>query len=324
MSCQSTELSRRGDQVFDALALEFPQARRFRLMLEQRLRPARFEGIRSALLGYIASVTAAPGPLSEQEACERLLEERRNLSNYTRGGMLAPKREHTLELNLLHRSLVSALADFDIAKHIEGIDLPVNVRLVYGDVDPDRSGAPYSSSKLHTDVWAGVPPDAAVCVLPVLGDIEHISIECFEMAREQELEALRALRDYDEGKHIVPSVAYSDGKLQHGHLYVADARLLHRTVRHRASGVRVSLDFRFRYNDAEYRKLTPAIECGGPDSSNTRVPFHVWQDVGRETLLVPDASLSDRQAPNVEASSSPVASTGYSLIQLSAESAVSV
>lgn len=318
MSSRTMELSRRGDEVFTALASEFPEARRWRLMLDQPLRPEHFEGIRSALLGYIATVTDAPGPLSEAEACERLLNRRHALANYTRGGMLAPKREHTLELNMLHRHLVRALAEFGIADHIEGIDLPVNVRVVYGDVDPDRAQAPFSSSKLHTDVWAGVPPDSAVCVLPVLGDIEHISIECFEMAREQELDALRAFSDYDEGVHIEPSFAYADGALQHGHLYVADARLLHRTVRRRPSGVRISLDFRFRYNDAKYRELTPAIACGGPDSLDTRVPFHVWQRVGSETLLVVDDSLSDKQSPSAAASSSPVGSARYSLLPLAA------
>ena len=316
MTATALQVSRRGDDVFSMLASAFPDARKWRLLFEQRLDSQRFEAIRSALLGYVAAVTDAPGPLTEAQACERLLERRSSLVNYTRGGMLAPTREHTLEFNLLHRSLVRALSDFELASHVDGIDLPVNVRLVYGDVDEDRARAPFSSTKLHSDVWAGVPPDAAVCVLPVLGDIDNITIECFEMERELELGGMRALNDYDEGHDIAPKLAYSDCSMKHGHLYVADARLLHKTVRRKRSGVRLSLDFRFRYNDLEYRKLTPAIERGGPDSVDTRVPFARWSEVGSESLIVFDDSLDDLRRHN-SAASSPVNTASYRLLAVS-------
>ena len=315
MTATALQVSRRGDDVFSLLSSAFPSARRWRLLLEQPLDPRRFDAIRGALLAYIAAVTDAPGPLTEAQACERLLERRSDLVNYTRGGMLAPTREHTLEFNVLHRSLVRALSEFALEPHVDGIDLPVNVRLVYGDVDEDRARAPFSSTKLHSDVWAGVPADAAVCVLPVLGDIDNITIECFEMERELELSGMRAMNDYDEGLGIEPKLGYSDCSMKHGHLYVADARLLHKTVRRKRSGVRLSLDFRFRYGDLDYRKLLPAIERGGPDSVDTRVPFARWQEVGSDTLIVFDDTLADlRQRKS--AASSPVNTASYQLLPL--------
>jgi hypothetical protein len=126
--------------------------------------------------------------------------------------------------------------DYDLDAHISGIDLPINVRLVYGELDRARQSAAFSSTKLHSDVWAGIPADAAVVVL---GDIDNITIECFEIEREQEFAAMRALRDYDGGAHVMPVVAYDEGSMKHGHLYVADARLLHKTVRRKPSGVRL-------------------------------------------------------------------------------------
>jgi hypothetical protein len=316
MTEPNTELSQEGDRVFSALAREFPAARTWRLLFEQRLESRKFEAIRAALLGYIAAVTHSPPLLTEPAAMQLLLERRSELVNYTRGGMLAPTREHTLEWNTLHRSLVRALSEFAIAPHIDGIDLPVNVRLVYGDVDPAREGAAFSSTKLHSDVWAGVPADASVVVLPVLGDIDNITIECFEMARSQELAAMRALHDYDEGKHVEPAQGYSDCSMKHGHLYVADARLLHRTIRRKRSGVRLSLDFRFRYSNAAYRAHVPAIAQSGPDSVNTRVPFATWAGVGSETLQVFDDTLDDMRKQQAGGSSSPVNTARYRLIPL--------
>ena len=87
----------------------------------------------------------------------QLLARRGDIPNYTPGGMLAPKREHTLEFNLLHRSVAAAFSDYGIEGHVDGIDLPINVRMVYGDADATRLNAPFSSSKIHSDVWAGVP-----------------------------------------------------------------------------------------------------------------------------------------------------------------------
>lgn len=314
MTDQSLAMSHEGDRVFSALAFEFPAARRWRLLFEQRLDARKFKAIRAALIAYVGCVTGHVGALNEQEALEILLQRRTTLLNYTRGGMLAPTREHTLEWNMLHRRLVHSLSEFCLGDHIEGIDLPVNVRLVYGDIDVAREQAPFSSTKLHSDVWAGVPADAAVVVLPVLGDIDDITIECFEMPRDQELAALRSLHDYDEGRHVEPAVGYSECRMKHGHLYVADARLLHRTVRRKRSGVRLSLDFRFRYNDEKYRALTPQIHSGGPDSVNTRVPFPVWASVGSDALMVFDDTLADLRLRQSSGNSSPVNTATYRLL----------
>ena len=311
-------LSHRGDLAFDALAARFPDANRWRLLIEQRLDRARFGAIRAALLGYLSNVLDAPGILEEPQAMERLLIQRALMPNYTRGGMLAPTREHTLEFNQLHRSLVAALSEFGLDDAIDGIDLPINVRLVYGDADQTRLSAPFSSTKLHSDVWAGVPPDAAVVVLPVLGDIDDITIECFEMQRELEFGAMRAMKDYDEGHAFQPVASYDDCQMKHGHLYVADARLLHRTVRRKRGGVRLSIDFRFRYSDLEYRKLTPPIERGGPDSVDSRVPYAQWKEIGKSSLIVFDDTMHDLRERKGAGSSSPVNGASYRILPLAA------
>ncbi|HKU40746.1 MAG TPA: hypothetical protein VJR89_21445 [Polyangiales bacterium] len=313
-------LSERGDLVFARLAAHFETARTWRLLIEQQLERERFAAVRSAMLAYLARVMDVPGVLSEERAMELLLQRRDSLPNYTRGGMLAPTREHTLEFNALHRSLVAALREYALDDAIDGIDLPINVRLVYGDADEARQRAPFSSTKLHSDVWAGVPPDAAVVVLPVLGDIDNITIECFEMERDLEFGAMRAMRDYDEGKHIRPIASYTDCRMRHGHLYVADARLLHQTVRKKREGVRLSIDFRFRYNDPEYRALMPQIERGGPDSYDSRVPFATWSAIGDTSLIVFEDTMDDLRArKGGAASSSPVNAARYRILPLAGE-----
>lgn len=311
-------LSERGDLAFSAVAGQFSNAKRWRLLVEQKLDVDRFAAIRAAMLAYLANVLEWPGVLEEREAMERLLIQRPRLVNYTRAGMLAPTREHTLEFNTLHRSLAHALTEYVLDEFIDGIDLPINVRLVYGEADEARTRAPFSSTKLHSDVWAGVPPDAAVVVLPVLGDIDDITIECFEMERALEFGAMRSMRDYDEGQDLKPVLGYDECRMKHGHLYVADARLLHRTVRRKRAGVRLSIDFRFRFNDPDYRALTPPIERGGPDSIDSRVPYAQWKEIGTSSLLVFDDTLQDLRERKGVGSSSPVNAAKYRILPLSA------
>lgn len=309
----ANEFSARGDHVFDRFAGHFPGARRWRLLIEQLLEWEDFLQIRSALLSYLAAVLQVRGPLTESSALPLLLAQRDMLPNYTRGGMLAPLREHTLEFNLLHRHVARCLARFPLADCVDGLDAPINVRLVYGAADSTRSAAPFSSSKVHSDVWAGVPADAAVVVLPVLGDIDNISIECGEMPVEQELAAMRSFDSYDAvDPHVDVKRWYTDANMKHGHWYIADARLLHRTVRRRAEGVRVSIDFRLRYNDLEYRNMLSQAPVAGPDAADARVPWDQWLSVGSQSLLIPRRTHLD---PGLS-SSSPVNLAAHSVLRL--------
>src|SRR5437868_2185184 len=240
-------------------------------MLEQPLTPEEFAQIRAALLAYLAAVLRAPAPLDEAAALEHLVLQRDQLPTYTRGGMLAPTHEATLEFNLLHRSVARSLARFALADCVDGIDLPINVRLVYGAVDTSRASAPFASSKLHSDVWAGVPADAVVVVLPVLGDIENLTIECCEMPPERELHFMRPYNAYEQAEADLANLHwYKEAAMRLGRWYMADVRLLHRTVRRCSGGVRVSIDFRLRYNDSAYRRLVPSSASAGPDSVDTR------------------------------------------------------
>jgi pyrroloquinoline quinone (PQQ) biosynthesis protein C len=308
------DFSLRGDEVFRALASRFPGARAWRLLLEQRLPAGRFEAIRSAMLRYVSAVLESPFPLSEPEALKLLLQERGQIPNYTSGAMLAPKREHTLAFNGLHAAVAAAFGDFGIDAHVDGIDMPINVRMVYGEADPSRAGAPYASSKRHVDVWAGVPHDAVVVVLPVLGDIEDITIECSEMPIERELSAMRGLADYDEGAEIPITRSYEDCVMKHGHVYLADARLLHQTVRRSPRGVRLSVDFRFRSNDPAYRAMVPALISDGPDSADTRIPYSDWLTLGERRLIVFEESMTQARAGKDQVSSSPVNRARYWLV----------
>jgi hypothetical protein len=312
---KAMEFSKRGDELFGRLLARFPSAAKRRLALAQPLPPARFAAIRAATRAYISDCLGASQTLSEDEVIAGLLRTRAEgrLHNYTPGGMLIPKREHAVAWNHLHRTVAAAFADFGIGDLVDGIDMPINVRLVFGETNNAKPAA-FSSSKLHSDVWAGVPHDAVVCVLPVLGAIEHLTIVFGEMKRELEMGAMRAMNDYDEGRTIKMDVPDRDTVLQHGTFYAADVRLLHKTVRRKKMGARVSIDFRFRLHDPVYRAMVPPVV--GPESVDTRVPYETWLGVGSDRLFVIDETMAEAAATRHLKNSLPVYDGPYRIVPL--------
>jgi hypothetical protein len=287
-----------GDRLFNELADRIAtQPQKHRLLFEHKLAPELFQQIRVAAATYICACLNSPLILSEEELIERLLAARHTLPNYTGTGLLAPKREHILEFNLFQKSVAKAFFQLGANDLIDAVDLPVNLRMVYGETAPARVKLPFTSSKIHSDVWAGVPADATVVILPLFGDIDQITVEAGEMPREMELSQMRTMSDFDEGSDVPMVVRYSDAQLQHGTMYFNDARGLHQTVRRKAEGLRISVDFRFRRKFNEnYRTMVPPIVDGVEEDMS--IPYSEWLKFGEQKLVVFDETVEQAKLKN--------------------------
>jgi hypothetical protein len=292
---EAIAFSQMGDLLFDELASKMATRRDYRLLFEHTLKPELFQQIRIAAAGYVSACLNSPVILSEAEMLGRLLEAKGTIPNYMGTGLLMPKRDHILEFNTFQRSIANAFRQLGANDLIDAVDLPVNLRIVYGQMDPDKLRLPFTSTKRHSDVWAGVAADATVVVLPLFGDIDNITIEAGEMPREMELQSMRVMSDFDEGKDIPMVVCYDNAKLQHGTMYFNDARGLHQTVRRVSDGVRISVDFRFRrkFNEA-YRAMVPP--SNGGVEADMSIPYEDWLKVGTDTMIVFDETVEQARA----------------------------
>ncbi|MBN3884501.1 MAG: hypothetical protein V7K64_32000 [Nostoc sp.] len=307
--------SQLGDRLFDELAAKIATRRQYRLLFEHTLKPELFQQIRIAAAAYISACLNSPIILSEAEMLERLLEARSTLPNYTGTGLLMPKREHILAFNLFQKSVAEAFYQLGANDLIDAVDLPVNLRMVYGKTDAKRLGLPFASSKCHSDVWAGVAADATVVVLPLFGDIDNITIEAGEMPREMELQSMQVMSDFDEGRDIPMVVSYTEAQLQHGTMYFNDARGLHQTVRRKTEGLRISVDFRFRrkFNEAYRAMVAPNI---GGIEEDMSVPYEDWLKVGKETLIVFDETVKQAKKRQNADAPVPLYTRGYRLVEM--------
>ena len=290
---QALAFSQEGDRLFNELADKIAnKPKQYRLLFEHELKTEIFQNIRIAAANYISACLGSPIILSEAEMLERLLAERKNLANYTGTGLLAPKREHILEFNLFQKSIAQAVYQLGANDLIDAVDLPVNLRMVYGKSNPEKAKLPFTSSKLHSDVWAGVPADATVVVLPLFGDIDTITIEAGEMLPELELPSMRVMSSFDEGRNIRMAVKYKEAQLKLGTMYFNDARGLHQTVRRKSSGLRISVDFRFRRKfNQSFRDMVDSNQVGIEEDMS--IPYSEWLKFGSEKLVIFDETLEE-------------------------------
>ncbi|HTL88206.1 MAG TPA: hypothetical protein VL134_02320 [Leptolyngbya sp.] len=314
---QAMMFSEMGDKLFNELANRIATAHQYRLLFEHKLKPELFEQIQRAVAGYVSACLDCSLIRSEQEMVERLMAVRGKLANHTGTGLLMPKREQALAFNLVQKSVADAFSQLGANDLIDAVDLPVNVRMVYGQMNPANLKLPFTSTKLHSDVWAGVHPDAVVVVLPVFGDIDNITIEAGEMPREMELEAMRVMSDFDQGRDIPKVVSYANAKLQHGTVYFNDARGLHQTVRRVSEGVRISIDFRFRRKfNQDYRDMIPAGAMDRGIEEDHCIPYEEWLKVGRERMIVFDGTMAEAEAIRQSSASVPLYTKGYRVVDL--------
>ena len=320
---QSLAFSALGDRLFNELAHRMATRHDHRLLFEHTLRPDLFAQIQMAAAGYISACLDSPIILSEAEMLARLLEAREQglLPNYLGTGLLGPKREQVLAFNVLQKSVADAFYQLGGNDLVDAVDLPINLRMVYGQTKPSVLQLPFTSMKRHSDVWNGVKPDATVVVLPLFGDIDNITIAAGEMPRELELPSMRLMTDFNQGKDVPQVVTYGGDGLQHGTMYFNDARGLHQTIRKVNHGMRISIDFRFRRNgNADYRAMVPAEAmlppAGTEFEQDMSVPYQDWLRVGKDRLIVVDETMAEARANQDAGAPVPLYTRKYRLVDL--------
>lgn len=208
------------------------------------------------------------------------------LPNITPNGLILPKEPNILAYNILHRRVADMLVTLGVVDHIRAIQFPINLRLGRGAPDPAADQRPRASTKPHSDIWAGDPAGALVCMVPLLGDVAAVGVDFFE-PREMAPEFLLPLDNYDMGEPVFRASEQYDAGFEHGEMILFDPYLLHQTLRP-GDGLRVSIDFRFL--------PVKALESDGPEPDDvlrTLVPTEEWIDYGRGRLVTTAEPLQE-------------------------------
>lgn len=214
-----------------------------------------------------------------------------SLPNITPNGSIIPKKEIAFEFNMAHRSISRIFESLNIDQYVESIHLPAGIRIVDGKGNKVIDSRPYSSTKLHTDLWSGDPLRSIVVFIPVLGDAGNTSLDFYEPQEADMKELMCILPDYNEGAKMMQNAKKYSCEFVKGFAYIGDSLILHRTVK-RGGGLRVSVNFRF------FPKSTVVSDTMGdvgPDMNWQRyfVPIAQWHSVGNGVMLVPQETFEE-------------------------------
>lgn len=253
--------------------------------------------IQAAARAYLRACLEEPDGLNDDASLlDRLEEKIATLANRTPNGVLMPKAELDREYTALHAAISTFVHSLGLDDLIEFASCPIIMRTVAGTPDTGASKRPYSSSKVHADLWTGDPGDEILCFIPVLGDLENTTIDFFHSPDDFETRLMRYFPSYEDAEAQLegfPLVNYPI-KLAFGRFYMADAIVLHQTVR-KGGRARVTLDFRLR------RKTSPVerefiLSLCEHDRLDHYIPYQEWSSYGATAGLHFRDTFADAKA----------------------------
>lgn len=224
-----------------------------------------------------------------------------SLNNITPNGMILPTIETCLSYNLVHHSISNILESLHLFDLVNKLHNPVTVRYVDGHLS-QKDNRPRSSSKIHSDIWAGEPTNAIVVIIPIHG-IDNVDIKFWEPG-ENFNDYMKPLNDYYDGLSLVNHNKQYNVNMENGYLYMFDPILLHQTHKN-DRGYRISTDFRF----------TTDIYCNDDLHINNReedyINANAWISIGKYCTLTTNKSIFDKFTGNDVAINAYPATYGY-------------
>lgn len=165
------------------------------------------------------------------------------LPSRTFNGKIEPKKETLPEFHAVEEVIKKLELDGDHVRY------PINIR-VKGGFNESDDNRPYSTTKPHTDIWAGDAANSFVHIIPVFGDMAGNGMRFAETEVIDEENFNKQHDTYDEAFKTVGKLDWYNLQMKPQSYYVVDPRCIHQTMQSE-DGFRVSIDLRTSRGPAE-------------------------------------------------------------------------
>ena len=214
----------------------------------------------------------------------------RGLPNITPNGLILPKQSTCSDYNKVHASIVKIVREFKLNQHAESVHAPINIRLIDGNKN-NNDLRPHSSTKMHSDIWAGEPSNSVAIFIPIYGDKKNIDVKWIEPLTFPE-ELIQPLSDFNEGRHIVTGGTQYNVDFSPGDIILVDPYLIHATNKVKDL-LRLSIDLRF---------ITRSVVGNDLLAPGTRqanyLTYEEWSDIGEGLSLTSNSPLTQFSEEN--------------------------
>ena len=214
----------------------------------------------------------------------------RGLPNITPNGLILPKQSTCSDYNKVHASIVKIVREFKLNQHAESLHAPINIRLIDGNKN-NNDLRPHSSTKMHSDIWAGEPSNSVAIFIPIYGDKKNIDVKWIEPLTFPE-ELIQPLSDFNEGRHIVTGGTQYNVDFSPGDIILVDPYLIHATNKVKDL-LRLSIDFRFITRSV----IDNDLLAPGTRQANY-LTYEEWSDIGEGLSLTSNSPLTQFSEEN--------------------------
>lgn len=219
---------------------------KFPLLIGHKLSNVDFTNLKNYVIIYLYE-SLCTAFHKEYVLCDDFFERYQNdiekLPNITPNGLLLPKTNNMLAYNLLYKYAVSIIQDGRLCD-LDRIHAPINVRIINGQPNEALDKRKRSSTKWHSDIWAGEFSNHISCHVHLFGQPELNGIAYAEPNQTFCPKYVKPLDDYDDGQEVMENVQIYDADQKLGWLYFSDSFLMHKTLK-RCPGLRLTLNLTF-------------------------------------------------------------------------------
>ena len=223
------------------------------LMYEIKIPENLFDNLKTSVISYVSKCfNDNEIVINERNLIKKILSKSNKLSNLTPNGMMVPKKESSLEFNILVKNYVQILKYFNIDNSVENFHFPPNIRLKLPYLKKKNMLRKHPTELMHSDTWTGANPNWCAVHLFILGDINKNNIRYAEPPDNFTEDWLKPLKNSQLGKSISSKFKIIKYTPKKGYMVIADATIIHQSFRKKNAGIRVSLDTGF---DLKMKKL---------------------------------------------------------------------
>ena len=218
--------------------------------------------------------------IDEKELLDSFVKHRLAIKNCTPNGMMVPKKEVSLEFNLVIRAFADIMEAMNFGDLLTSWHVPLNVRFKDGEVVEGNLQRNFPTEHIHSDSWAGESAESVTVMIPIFGDTERNKVEYYSPPSDFQEEWLGPQPSYAHNSWIAEKYAKLDTPYSKGYLYLVDFSTLHASARLPGSGPRVSIDTTFAFPPQE-----GSTEKIHPWRVDERSSHETLCNVGRETFF---------------------------------------
>jgi len=162
----------------------------------------------------------------------------------TPNGAIVPKYETTNDFNKITRSFVNLIKSTNFYKNIIKVHVPLNIRIKFKKIPNVFLKRNMATEIPHSDAWAGEKSTCVNMHIPLFGDTANNRMEFYYPKKFKE-NWLRHLNHFSEGKKFLKFYQKINLITLKKEATISDFATLHKTVRKKNCGTRISLDTTF-------------------------------------------------------------------------------